>query len=730
MRQVFLDKGTAVVKEVSRPYLDDYSVLVSVHYSFVSSGTEIATITNAKASLFTNVPHKVKRVLESVSAHGIESTTALIKGKLKGDIACLGYSCAGHIIAVGSKVRNLRPGDLVACAGAGYAHHADLVCVPEHLTVKVSKKEHIRAASITTIGAIALQGIRRASLQLGESVCVIGLGLLGQLTIQLAKLSGCTVFGIDIIDDRLQLAKALGADAVYHATHDNVIHEVNLATQRFGVDATIITAASKSDAIVQQAMEITRKKGRVIIVGDVGLGLQRDPLYKKEIDVLISCSYGPGRYDSDYEEQGHDYPYAHVRWTENRNMQAFVQLIEQGAIKIDPLISEQVTLDAIEHIYEHIQKKELLGVILSYGPKEEKKDIDYLAQQDDQKEIKQDIRFVPATKNAIRVGMVGAGGFAKIKLLPIVSKIKGVTINAVVDTDIANSLSISRLYGAATAYAHDDDLFKNDLVDVVVIASPHKYHCAQALNALQNGKAVFTEKPMVTDFDQLEQMKTFLHTHPGAPFCVDYNRTFAPLIKKIKPTVQKRNTPLMIQYRMNAGFIPKEHWIQTEIGAGRIIGEACHIFDLFCYLTESEPVAVSVEALYTTREDLFPTDNFNAQISFKDGSVCSLMYTALGHAKLGKERMEIFFDSKTIVMEDYIKLTGFGLSSRFDDEIITQDKGHETLINTFFQSIKKNQFAPPIDFTRLLMVAELTLIIDQLVCEGGGSKTLDGTKNI
>lgn len=716
MRQLFLEKGNAVVKEVCQPLLDEYSVLVSVHYSFISSGTEVATINNAQASLISNVPYKIKKVLESVKLNGIEATKALIKGKLSGELQAIGYSCSGSVIATGAKVRNVRPGDWVACAGSSLANHADMVCVPEHLVVRVENPEHLKAASLTTIGAIALQGIRRANPQLGETVCVLGLGLLGQITVQLAKLSGCTVIGIDLVAERLDLAKKMGADHIYNAADPQIKKEIEFATQQHGVDCTIITAASKSDAIIQQAMEFTRRKGKVVLVGDVGMNVSRDPLYKKEIDFLISCSYGPGRYDALYEQKGQDYPLAYVRWTEQRNLQAFVQLIEQKKISADLLITAETDLANVPQAYEKLKNRQALGIVLNYGPKE-----DVLKSEH---QLQKPVHFVPAARAQWRVGFVGAGGFAKIKLMPIIARLESAKINAVVDADIATSMNVSNIYGAARALTADDELFSEDLVDVVVIASPHKFHCDQAIKALRHGKAVFLEKPMVTDKDQLQRFVSLLATYPNAPICVDYNRSFAPYVQKIKKEVAKRHSPLVVHYRMNAGFIPKEHWVQTDIGAGRIIGEACHIVDLFCYLTDSKPVSVSVEAVHASTNNIFPTDNFSAQIRFADGSICTLLYTALGHAQLGKERMELFFDSKTIVMDDFTQLHGFGFPSTFNETTLSPDKGHETLLTMFFKHLNAPAFEPPISFDRLKTTAELTLIIDQLACEGGGEKQL------
>lgn len=725
MRQVFLQKGAVVVKEVSQPRLDEYSVLVCVHYSFMSPGTELASMHQAQAGLLSNIPSKIKNVLATASSHGVDGTTAFIRESLQGSIHSLGYSVSGAVIAVGSKVSRFRTGDYVACAGAGYANHADLVCVPENLTVKINKKEHVRAASVTTIGAIALQGVRRAQLELGERVCVIGLGLVGQLTVQLARQSGCSVIGIDLVPERCELAAKLGAQHVFSGT-DGIETEIDLITEHYGVDATIIAAASKSNEIINQALAITRRKGRVVVVGDVGLSLQAEEFYKKEIDLRVSFSYGPGRNDPAYENQGHDYPLAYVRWTENRNMQAFVEMIEQGRLVIDPLMSTEIDIDNIERGYQQLENKALLGVVLRYGPNEQaasqavSQSKAVLEYQDQEK-----IRFVPAVADSIRVGIVGVGGFAQIKLMPMVSKLKNTKINAIVDANIANSINVSKLYGAAQALAHDDELFATDLVDAVVISSSHKLHCEQALKALAHGKAVFLEKPMVTDFEQLGRMQEFFRKHPNMPFCVNYNRSFAPFMIKIKNQVAKRKTPLVAHYRMNAGYTDKNYGVQVQAGAGRIIGEACHIIDLFCFLTEANPVAVSVESLHAQRTDIFPTDNFTAQISFDDGSICSLLYTALGHASLGKERMELFFDGKSIVMEEYTQLYGFGISSSFNETVTMPDKGYEGLLRTFFKGLHKKNEQSPIPFARLFKVAELSLIIDQLACEGGGTKELN-----
>lgn len=723
MRQVFLEKGIIVVKEVAQPKLDDHSVLISVHYSFISSGTEAATIANFQDDhLFSNIPQKIKAVLSSLSANGIDGTVGLVKGRLKGSLQPLGYSCSGRVIAVGKKVTVFRSGDFVACAGAGFAQHADVVCIPENLVVAVPGPEYLRQASITTLGAIALQGIRRAQVQLGEIVCVFGLGLLGQLTVQLAKASGCTVIGVDILPDRMALAKELGADHVFDGASENFEQAIIFLTNHKGVDVTLITASSKSNDIVQQSMNITRKKGKVVVVGDVGLGLERDLFYKKEIDFLISCSYGPGRYDYGYEMEGKDYPYSYVRWTEKRNMQSIIDLITHNKLRIDPLITQVYGVADAKKAYDVLHTRKALGVVLSYLPKH---DFEFVPAQRDSFLLEQPLHFVAAKQEGkIKVGIIGAGGFAKTKLLPLVSKLEDVVITAVADNDYSNAENVSRTYRAAKACIEEDELFQDNAIDVVVIASPHKFHYEQAVHALCRGKAVFLEKPMVTTFEQFKVLGAFLKNNPGAPLCVDYNRSFSPFIKKIKWELTERHSPLVMTYRMNAGYVSSDHWIQRDAGAGRIIGEACHIFDLFCFLTGANPTAVSVEALRPSSDDLFPTDNFATQISFDDGSICSLVYTSIGHVGLGKERMELFFDSKSIVMEDFVRLRGYGTSPMFDETVSMPDKGHKAILTSFFDSLRSEKREMPISVKRLNMVAELTLIVDKLACQGGGNEEL------
>lgn len=713
MRQVFLDKGTIVIKEVCQPLLDDYSVLVSVHYSYISSGTESAAIAQARQNaIFTSLPKKIERVLSTISLRGISGMTSLMKGKLNKELQTLGYSCSGHVIAVGKKVKSFHTGDLVACAGAGFSNHADIICVPEHLVVRVHKESYLKAASLTTLGAIAIHGLRRAQVQLGECVCVWGLGLIGQLTVQLARCAGCSVIGIDILEERLELAQQFGAQTVYNANDIDIIKDIVFSTNQYGVDTTIIAAASQNDSIIQQALQITRKKGKVVIVGDINMHLERHPIYSKEIDFLVACSYGPGHHDQLYEQKGQDYPYPYVRWTENRNMKAFVDLLEHNRLTLDPLLTNELFLEKIAQGYEQILQKKKLGIVISYEKHTK-------ATSTEECKSTQPA-FIPARRETTSVGIVGIGGFAKVTLLPLIAKLHNVKINAVVDPDITRSLMAARSFNASKALINDHDLFNDDLVDVVVITSSHKYHCEQALRALHNGKAVFMERPMATDLEQLAELKKYLCTHNNAPLCINYHRPFSPFIQQIKTVLNNRKSPLVAQYRINAMPLANDHWMQYEAGAGRIIAESCHIIDLFCNLTDSKPIALSVETIHSSRDTIFPTDNFSVLLHFQDGSLCTMIHTSLGHHHMSKERMELFFDGKSIIMRDFTKLTGYGLPSSFSTMVKTPNQGHGTLVNKFFEQVKQPDFKPPIAIDQLLLVSEISLLIDKLACEGGG----------
>ncbi len=734
MNQLFLKKGKLFVDNVPVPTTDENSVLVKVAYSFISSGTELATINQSEKSIlekFTqNSSQNINKIFGAVKTDGLIGTWSLVKNRLN-NISALGYSCSGRVIAVGKNVDKFKIGDYVACAGANVANHAEYVSVPVNLTTKVYDNKNLKVASLTTIGAIAMQGFRRANLNLGEKVVVLGLGLIGQITAQLCKLSGCQVFGIDIDSDRLDIAKKMGIDFVLDAKN-NLLDQINFLTNHKGVDATIITASSQDGSIINNAMNYTRRKGRVVLVGDVNLNFSREPFYSKEIDFLISCSYGPGRHDPNYENKGFDYPYSHVRWTENRNMELFVDLVEKKKIKLDFLVNNEFGIHESESAYSYLKKKKGLGALFAFDQNLSTNILDEITQEIDASsyvdfdsgkcsvsDVMRGLKY-KAPVGHLQVGFVGIGGFAKIKLLPIVSKNKFVKMHTFVDKDTANLLTTSRIYNVKRITNSSTKVLSDDDLNMVIIATPHKYHFAQSLEALKNGKAVFVEKPAVVNFEQLDLLEKFFKLNENAFYSVDFNRSFAPFNQIIKSALDDRKNPVIINYRMNAGYISKDHWINEKENGGRIIGEACHIFDLFCYLTNSKPKSVVVLPINNSSLDVLNTENFIATVQMSDGSCCSLTYSSMGNMQVEKEYMEILFDGKTILMQDYKTLKGFGLPISFSRSSRYSDKGHEELFNEFVRLAKIEGSKPPISIERILYSTRLTLIVDKLVRNNGG----------
>ena len=721
-RQVFLRRGKISVESVPTPLVQEHNVLVRMHYSFISSGTESSTVKAAATSPFAtyinNLTRYTSKLYAALKEHGYAGTRALVQER-RYKVMPLGYSCAGQIVACGSKVRNLRIGDYVACAGSAHAYHADNVSVPQNLVVRISHAEFLKAASITALGAIALQGIRRAQLEIGQTVCVVGLGLIGQLTVQLARQAGCTVIGIDIRDDRIALAYQSGAEKCFNSNTTDVIREINYATDHQGVDVTLITAASQSEHIVQNAMLMTRRKGRVVVVGDVKLSFDRDPFYAKEIDFFISCSYGPGRYDVAYEQQSIDYPYAYVQWTEQRNMAYIVRLIEKKELKLDHLITHNYPLEHAQEAYAQLNKG-ALGVVLSYDHIPQSTDL--LSEQTpvDASEVK--TYKLPAGKN--QVALIGAGGFAKTKILPLITTHTRAMLHSIIDTDMASALTLARVYNAPNAHNDYRVLLNDDRTNLVIIASPHAYHTEQALACLHAGKAVLVEKPAAISDEEYHALKSFLEAHPQARYCVDFNRSYAPFMQAIKKQLATRTQPALITYRMNAGHLNADHWIQSSEHGGRIIGEACHIFELFYFLTDSTPHSITVGSSTSATSQLSSPDNVIITVTMHDGSCCVLTYTSCGHHNAGKEYMEVFFDGKTIIMDDFLELKGYGLPSSLNQRAGTQDKGHQHLYMKFFEAAYQEQWIPPIPVARILHATKTALIADKLARCGGSMMQL------
>ena len=714
MRQVFLNKGAIALKEVCEPVLHDHSVLVSVYHSLIIPETEKSIISPFdEASIFKSIPEKLRNIFQSLTTKTIVDMIAFVKQEFYGEIKPLGHSCSGRVIAVGKKVTKFRAGDYVACIGSGFANHADIVCVPEQFVTHVHNKSKLQEASFVAVGGLAFDNIKKTNVQVGEYVAVVGLDLLGQLTAQIAKLSGCKVIGIDTNEHHLKIAHQLGLPYTLNPNIDDLDREILAITNREKVDCTIIT--KHFDNIVEKSFDITRSDGRIVLSQYTkGFALNNNKIALKAIKIINIPSYQPTEELLSENHHVFDHGNQATQVQQYKSLSSFIDFIEHNLINVNALISHTFNVQYTPQAYKEIQKKDVLGIVLNFLPK--------LHETPSYIEPKKG--FIPSKKTGLHVGIVGAGEFAKDIILPTLSKIKGATLTTIADVNLAQGLEISQVYGARKTVVKEFELFKEHDVDVVFVNSPHRFHAEQAIQALTQGKAVFLQKPMATNFKQLETLTSFLKGHASLPFCVDYSRSLAPFIKKIKTYTEKRSSPLVISYRMNAGYLQQEEVLQRSMGAGRLIGEACHIFDIFLFLTESEPISVSVESLKPTSPHLFPTDNFTAQISFVDGSICTLLYTSLGNPNMGKERMEIYFDGKSIVMDDYISLEGYGLPMTFNEYVKYPNTGQAALITKFMKAIQKTPYQAPLHLARLHQATELTLIIDELALRGGGEKAL------
>lgn len=645
MKQVLVRGGEAVVNDVPAPIVSPCGVLVRVAYSCVSAGTEARSITLSGLPLYRRAlkqPEHVKRVLEVARTQGFKRTFDRVRGELATGLPT-GYSATGTVIEVGDEVIGFTVGDRVACAGSGVANHAEVIDVPVNLTAKVPDGLELEAAATVTLGAIALQGVRRAAPTIGETIGVIGLGLVGQLTEQLLRANGCRVIGVDL--DPLRVERAL-ENGMTHGVMpgQDFVERAHKLTSGFGADAVIITAATESNEVVRQAMQACRKKGRVVLVGDVGLQLQRSDLYEKELDFLMSTSYGPGRYDDTYEREGRDYPFAYVRWTENRNMEEYLELLAEGRISLSRLDHRTYEVDQAHEAYSTLEgagAKPLI-VLLSYPQRSAALG----------RTVK--MRRVRPRAGRIRVALIGAGNFARGTHISSLLKLReSFELRCVMSRTGLNAAAAAQRSGAAYATTEYEQVLADDEVDLVLIATRHNLHAKLTLQALQAGKNVFVEKPLTLTEEELARIERFYQDRDTPLLMTGFNRRFSPTVVRAKKLVSLRETPLIVDYRMNAGYIPPNHWVHGPEGGGRNIGEACHIYDLFGFLTDAEVASIQAQAIRSPSHEWLPTDNFVATLAYRDGSVCSLTYTALGHRRHQKEHVDAFFDGEVVSIEDY-----------------------------------------------------------------------------
>jgi predicted dehydrogenase/threonine dehydrogenase-like Zn-dependent dehydrogenase len=690
MKQVLIRKGEAVADDVPAPALEAGTALVAVQRSCISVGTELSGLRRSGLPLWqlaARYPEHAKKVVQSVATMGVSRTWNIVQGQLTAGTAA-GYSAAGIVIQVGPGLEGIRPGDRVACAGAQCAHHAEVIRVPRNLMTVIPDAVSFEEASTVALGAIAMQGVRRAQPTLGETFVVIGLGVLGQLAAQLLRANGCRVIGIDLDAKRLAFARELGMDASVRLDDGPDVDQVMRLTNGNGADGVIITAATASDAVVSSAFRMCRRKGRVALVGDVGLNLSRADMYAKELDFFISCSYGPGRYDTKYEEGGADYPVAYVRWTENRNMSEYLRLIEQGRVQVKPLISTTYPVDEANDAYTALQSSNRpLLVLLSYSS----------STHAAATTLVQNPRPMAARKGAVRFALIGAGGFAKGMHLPNLHAMPNLChLRGVVSRSGHNATATARRWGATYCGTDYHEVLKDTEVDAVIIATRHNLHAAMALDALRAGKHVLLEKPLALTRDELATITRF-YSEAGANatplLLTGFNRRFSPHVARIKEWLAARSNPMIINYRMNAGYLPLDHWCHGPEGGGRNLGEACHIYDLFTFLTGARVADIHVTAITPATGHYRRQDNFTASMTFVDGSVATLTYTALGAKEFAKERMDIFVDGKVIALDDYKSVSVAGAPRKpFTTRL--PEKGQKEELEAFARAIQQGAASP------------------------------------
>ena len=688
MKQVLIKKGQVLVDDIAAPVTEPGTVLVRVDHLCISIGTEMSGIKASSLPLWKRAlqqPEKVKKALKMISTQGLSATKTLVEGKLD-EAQPTGYSAAGTVLEVGDGITDLAVGDRVACAGAQCAHHAEVIRVPRNLTVLLPDELGFAEASTVTLGAIAMQGVRRAQPTLGETFVVIGLGILGQLASQLLRANGCRVIGTDLDRGRIRIAQELGQHIGIHPDDGSDVEQVARLTDGAGADGVIITAATPSDAVISTAFKMCRKKGRVVLVGDVGLNLNRADFYAKELDFFISCSYGPGRYDANYEERGLDYPLSYVRWTENRNMGEYLRLVAEGRINLKPLIGAVFPVAQTTEAYAAVRQGSVKAplVLLSYPPP---------AVAGPEVRAVRNVQARPAGKGLVRIALVGAGNFAKAMHLPNLRNLpEHFHLQAVMSRTGHSAANLAKQFGANYSTTEFTEVLRDPEVDAVLISTRHNLHASMCLQALQAGKHVLVEKPLALTQADLLAVEGFYHSVGAgvkAPVLLTgFNRRFSPVAQRMKQLVAGRTNPMILNYRMNAGYIPLDSWVHTAEGGGRNMGEACHIYDLFTFLTGAKVVEVTAQAIKPASGYYTHTDNFVTNLRFDDGSVGSLTYTALGSKDYPKEKLEVYVDGKVLAMDDYLELTVTGarqpgVSSRL------QQKGHSEELKAFAQCIRQ-----------------------------------------
>jgi len=699
--------GAIRIEDVNQPALKSGGVLVQTQYSVISAGTEGMKVKEGKMSYLGKAkarPDQVKKVLQSVQQQGLASTYQKVMNKLD-SLTPLGYSLSGIVIAVGKGAEEFEVGQRVACAGAGYANHAEINFIPKNLVVSVPDNVQMEHAAFATVGAIAMQGFRQGEMQLGETACVIGLGLLGQILVQILSAAGINVIGVDLSEDRCKLAQEFGAKVAVTPEESGLPMLVNQLTNGIGVDCVFITAGGNSNGPVELAVKIARDRGRVVDIGKTKLDLAWNDYYMKELDVRFSRSYGPGRYDPNYEEKGIDYPPGYVRWTERRNMSSIIELIAQEKLSLAPILTSVRLFSEAEEVYQEMAegRDPGLGVVFKHA-KNVTKDNRMFASVDNK-------ASKPAPETGLaQLGIIGAGNYASSMLLPHLEKNKDVSLIEVATATSLSAANAARKFGFARTSTDYKGLLDADDINSVIIATRHGSHAPMVSEALTAGKTVYVEKPLAIDYEGLESVRNAVVQSSNDRLMVGFNRRFSPLIVEMENLIGNRVAPLVMNYRVHAGQLESGSWYtDTSAHGSRFVGEAGHFLDVFSFLTGERPISVMARSLRnsteTSADDL---DNVIVIIEYEDGSIGNLLYLTQGGVKVPKEFLEVFGAGKTIQLHNFEYLMLFEGNGQRKIKKGGLDKGQQAEMSVFIDAVKSGG-PMPISMDSLIDTTLVTL---------------------
>lgn len=695
MKQILqnLSNGATIIEEVPAPGVVPGALLIKTQKTLVSAGTERMLVDFGKGNLIQKArqqPDKVKQVLEKVRTDGLMPTLDTVKNKLDTPLP-LGYCNVGQVLEVGKGVEGYAVGDRIASNGK----HADVVCVPQNLCAKIPDSVDDESAAFTVIGAIALQGIRLLSPTLGETVVVTGLGLIGLVAVQLLRAQGCKVLGLDFDPDKVALAKQLGVEAIDLSTGQDPVAFAQQFSRGRGVDGVLITASTKSNDPIHQAATMCRQRGRIVLIGVVGMEMSRADFYEKELSFQVSCSYGPGRYDPEYEEKGHDYPLGFVRWTEQRNFEAILDMMADGRIDMKPLISHRFELEAAESAYDLVSCGNPLGVILDYQAAPEV--------------VEQTISLSTASSTISAadpvIGFIGAGNYTSSVLAPAFAK-TGAQLKSIASAAGISSVQVGKKHGFAEATTDATSLINDPAINTLVVTTRHNSHAQWICDGLDQGKHVFVEKPLTLNREELETIKqSYAHAASAAGsapiLMVGFNRRYAPHVQELKRLIDVKSEPKSMIMTVNAGEIPASHWVQdVEIGGGRIIGEACHFIDLLRFIA-----GVKITSTRASFMQSVCNDSAMITLEFEDGSIGVINYLANGSKSFPKERLEVFCGGGILQLDNFRVLSGYGWSGFKTKKLRRQDKGQNNCAKAFVDGIKAGDNSALIPFDELVEVA-------------------------